>query len=69
MSSGPEPRAQLAIVLLNYSSHGRGTRSRNRNNIELLCLILIQLAIGALSVRALSLLPETTPHSACSSAH
>ena len=55
----PEPRAQLASLLLNYSSQGRGIKSRNRNNKAIISNTnSLQFAIGAISGRALSLLPE-----------
>ena len=37
-----EPCAQLANLLFNYRTNGQGTKSRNRNNKELICLILVQ---------------------------
>ena len=44
-SSGLEPHAQFASLHLNYSSHCWGTKSRNRNNKKLLCLIQIRVYI------------------------
>ena len=79
---GREGQAALNPVLnklaffLNYSTHGHGTRSRNRNNKELICLKLIRLyplhlAIGAFFGRTQlhSWQKGTILHPACSGAH
>ena len=42
---GSKPRAQLSSLLFNYSTQGRGSKSRNRNNKVLKCRTLIRFYI------------------------